>query len=172
MFAFPLAVRRTLRWGRVIVLTPLVVASMTGVQATTADAATAGSTLLVAPVGQPFYTPAVPSGLVATPGDGHVSLDWKDNTDRYGHYQVYRDGVMIADDVADSAYVDKGLANGQGHEYRVSAGVIPHESAWTAPVSATPRAATPSRPTPSGASPSTPAPTGCDATAVAPRYCW
>lgn len=108
-------------------------------------------------------TPAVPTGLkVASAADGRVSLDWADNAGSFGHYQVYRDGVMVADGPTASAYTDSGLTNGRAYSYRVSAGVLPNESAWTGAVSATPTASSPTAPAP------TPVPAPAPAPAPAP----
>jgi hypothetical protein len=83
----------------------------------------------------------VPTGLkVVSSGDGKVSLDWSDNTDNYGHYQVYRNDALISDGPTVSNYSDTGLTNGQAYTYRVSAGTGPNYSGWTSPVSATPQA--------------------------------
>ncbi|MBA7491837.1 hypothetical protein ES702_02385 [subsurface metagenome] len=71
--------------------------------------------------------PAIPSGLVATPGDGEVSLDWDDNGEAdLKEYNVYRADVdggpytKIAT-VTDSEYTDTGLANGTDYYYVVTA---------------------------------------------------
>jgi hypothetical protein len=83
--------------------------------------------------------PAAPTGLTARPdGDGRIALDWADNVDAFGRYQVYRDGNLIADGPIRSDYVDEGLENGRLYEYRVSAGTMPTVSEWTDPAQATP----------------------------------
>jgi hypothetical protein len=71
--------------------------------------------------------PAVPSGLVATPGDEEVSLDWDENgkadLKEYNIYRAEVDGgpyTKIAT-VTNSEYVDTGLTNGTDYYYVVTA---------------------------------------------------
>ncbi|MGH2627655.1 MAG: hypothetical protein ACRDHY_13505, partial [Anaerolineales bacterium] len=95
--------------------------------------------------------PAAPAGLVATAGDGQVSLDWQDNAepDLEG-YNVYRsttDGGpydKVAGPVAASAHVDSGLQNGASYYYVVRALGPGGESGSSNQASAVPR---PPRPT-------------------------
>jgi hypothetical protein len=71
--------------------------------------------------------PSIPGGLVATPGDGEVSLDWDDNSEAdLEGYNVYRadiDGgpyTKIAEATV-SEYTDTGLTNGTIYYYVVTA---------------------------------------------------
>ena len=63
--------------------------------------------------------PAAPAGLAATAGDATVSLDW-DDSDAAG-YSVYRNGELLAEGVADSAYTDDTAENGTTYAYAVTA---------------------------------------------------
>jgi len=89
--------------------------------------------------------PAIPAGLVATAGDGEVSLDWDDNADTdLKEYNVYRAEVSggpyteIAS-VTDSEYTNTGLTNGTTYYYVVTAvDESDNESGNSAEVSATP----------------------------------
>lgn len=90
-------------------------------------------------------TPVVPAGLrVVGVGDRLVSLDWDDNTDNYGQYQVVRDGVTIATGLTVSQYEDRdqALLNDNVYTYQVRAGGTGNQSALSASVQATPRATT------------------------------
>jgi hypothetical protein len=93
--------------------------------------------------------PARPNGLTANAGDGQVELDWADNTDSdLEGYRVYRDGERVAAP-DDSSYDDTGLTNGTIHSYEVSAvDKAGNESAKSAPLSATPLAASSGGPYP------------------------
>lgn len=80
-----------------------------------------------APVDNP---PAAPTGLVATPGDAQVSLDWNDNTEPdLASYSVYRSttsGIYdftgpVASGLITSAYVDMPVVNGVTYFYVVTA---------------------------------------------------
>jgi subtilisin family serine protease len=101
-------------------------ASMSGVTATggilNALAAVSGG-------GGDTTPPAAPTGLVATGGNGSVSLDWNDNTEPdLAGYRVYRSttsgsgyveistGLVIA-----SAYLDTSVSNGTTYYYVVRA---------------------------------------------------
>jgi len=85
--------------------------------------------------------PAAPSGLTASPGDGHIALDWSDNSESdLAGYRVYRDGSRIASPTS-SSYDDTGLINGTSHSYQVSAiDKAGNESPKTAALAATPQA--------------------------------
>jgi len=93
--------------------------------------------------------PAAPAGLVATAGDGSVSLDWPDNAEPdLAGYTVYRatttggpyaplTGVLIAQ----SAYIDSAVTNGTTYYYVVTASDgSGNESVLSAEDSATPQA--------------------------------
>ncbi|MGB6223673.1 hypothetical protein [Haloferula sp.] len=60
-----------------------------------------------------------PVGLVATPGDSTVELDWSDQD--ADSYNVYRDFNLIAENVTSSNYTDTMLTNGITYEYSVEA---------------------------------------------------
>ncbi len=106
--------------------------------------------LVIGNGGVPDTTPpAVPTGLVATAGDGSVSLDWADNgeSDLAG-YHVERaldpagpfTRLTSGSGVTPSQYVDTGLPNGVTVHYRVLAvDTSSNLSAATAVVSATPQ---------------------------------
>ncbi|NQT84096.1 hypothetical protein HQ563_13805, partial [bacterium] len=73
--------------------------------------------------------PSAPTGLVATPGNGKVTLDWDDNPESdLDGYNVYRRTASGSYDfeaplttVADSADVDNSVANGTTYYYVVTA---------------------------------------------------
>jgi fibronectin type 3 domain-containing protein/subtilisin family serine protease len=112
------------------------------------------------PSGQASATPAdtnapsPPSGLTATPADGHVALDWTDNPERdVTGYRVYRknaDGSWSAlTPVTASAYAHTGLSNGTTYTYRVTAhDGAGNESQPSGESSATPAAPAPAPPPP------------------------
>jgi hypothetical protein len=64
--------------------------------------------------------PAAPAGLAATAGDATVSLDW-DDSDGAAGYSVYRNGDLLAEGVADSAYTDDTAENDTTYAYAVTA---------------------------------------------------
>jgi len=91
--------------------------------------------------------PAAPTGLVATPGDSQVSLDWNDNTEPdLAGYNVYRSTTqgsgytqINASLVLTSDYVDSTVVNGTTYYYVVTAvDQAPNESGISNEVSATP----------------------------------
>jgi len=100
--------------------------------------------------------PAAPTGLVATPGVGQISLDWDDNgeSDLAG-YNVYRSEAMggpytkiNGSLVATSLYNDTGLTGGVTYYYVVTAvddGT--YESSDSSEASATPTDPPPAAPT-------------------------
>lgn len=72
--------------------------------------------------------PAPPSGLVATTGEGFISLDWADNTEPdFGTYALYRaeaagsGGEIRASGLVSSAFVDLGVVSERAYLYRVYA---------------------------------------------------
>ncbi|HEV59241.1 MAG TPA: hypothetical protein ENN87_17360 [Phycisphaerales bacterium] len=90
--------------------------------------------------------PAAPSGVMATAGDGQVSLDWDDNPEAdLAGYMVYRsdgDGYqLVATGLLESRYLDAGLINGTTYSYVVRAvDASGNPSADSESVSATPEA--------------------------------
>ena len=72
--------------------------------------------------------PSAPTGLVATAGDGSVSLNWNDNAEPdLDHYIVYRSTTQgsgyteIANPVVTSDYADSSAVNGTTYYYVVTA---------------------------------------------------
>jgi hypothetical protein len=66
--------------------------------------------------------PTAPSGLAASANFKQVSLSWSASNDNVGvtGYQIYRDGVRIADTL-DTSYSDRDGADGVVYEYSVAA---------------------------------------------------
>lgn len=70
--------------------------------------------------------PSHPENLTAEagPGAGEISLDWDpphhDGGSPIDHYEIYRDGLWIAN-VTSTSYVDSGLGNGESHHYSAAA---------------------------------------------------
>ncbi len=97
--------------------------------------------------GMPHETvpPAPPTGLVATRGDGRVTLSWAANTESdFTDYVVLRNGVDIAT-VTTRSYVDTGVTNDVTYSYTlVARDTYANRSAPSSPaVSATPTDLTP-----------------------------
>ncbi|MFC2041503.1 hypothetical protein ACFLTY_04200 [Chloroflexota bacterium] len=98
--------------------------------------------------------PAAPTGLVATPGENQIVLDWNDNTDYdLDGYNIYRgltsgNYTQIESLWASSNYTDTGLTNGITYYYAVTAvDLTSNESGYsdeasTAPVDLPPTAPT------------------------------
>lgn len=96
--------------------------------------------------------PAAPTGLVATPGDSEITLDWADNTegDLVG-YNIYRSQTSgsgyallnTSGPIATSDFVDTGLTNGTPYYYVVQAvDLASNSSTDSAEATATPAAST------------------------------
>ncbi|WP_448611762.1 fibronectin type III domain-containing protein [Geodermatophilus sp. URMC 60] len=65
--------------------------------------------------------PAAPTGLVATAGDGRVTLVWSANREPdLAGYAVLRDGVQI-DTLTGTTFTDTGLVNGSLYSYEIVA---------------------------------------------------
>ena len=103
-----------------------------------------------------------PTGLVATPDNTQVSLDWNDNTDSgLVGYNVYRSTTtggpyskINGTVVVPSAYVDTGVSNGTTYYYVVAAvHECGNESGPSGEASATPQDFPPAVPTNLGATP-------------------
>ncbi|HEV7203265.1 MAG TPA: hypothetical protein VGN18_01575 [Jatrophihabitans sp.] len=80
--------------------------------------------------------PAAPTGLVATAGNGAVTLNWTAVSGATS-YRVYRGGTLVGSPSA-SSYADTGLVNGTTYSYSVVAMNTTTPSAASAPVTATP----------------------------------
>ena len=65
-------------------------------------------------------TPAAPTGLEATVGDGEISITWN-GSDGANSYAVYRDGTLIAEDIRETNYLDAEVENGTTYTYQVTA---------------------------------------------------
>lgn len=85
--------------------------------------------------------PAAPTGLLAEGSPGVVDLDWDDNTeDDLAGYNLYRDGDLLAEDLAESSFSDTAVSDGETYTYTVTA--LDHsanESAPSTPIEATPQ---------------------------------
>ncbi|MBN1422274.1 MAG: alkaline phosphatase [Planctomycetes bacterium] len=96
--------------------------------------------------------PAAPVNLMATAGDGSVTLDWDDNTESdLAGYNVYRwdsqeqvYSLVASTDELTSTYTDTGLTNGTPYLYVVTAvDGVGLESGYSGEASATPADMTP-----------------------------
>lgn len=90
--------------------------------------------------------PAIPTGLMATAGNGFVLLDWQDNNEQdLAGYRVYRSQggafTQISGGVlSGSGYNDLSVSNGTTYLYQVTAeDVIGNESSPSGTVQATPQ---------------------------------
>jgi fibronectin type 3 domain-containing protein len=97
-------------------------------------------------VGMPTATtPGVPSGVVASPGDGRITLTWTASSSATG-YQVFRDGTQIGSPTT-TTFVDTGRTNGTSYSYTVKAVNGTVLSAASAAVTGIPVATAPAAPT-------------------------
>jgi hypothetical protein len=83
--------------------------------------------------------PGVPSGLTASGGENSVSLTWSPTSGATG-YRVYRGGTLIGSPTSTS-YTDNTATAGTTYAYTVAAVNLGGSSAQSAPVTATPTAA-------------------------------
>jgi hypothetical protein len=93
--------------------------------------------------------PTIPTGLLATAGDGKVTLNWNPNpsSDQVDTYQVYwTTSSTWANNqylnVPGTSYTATGLTNGTVYYFRVSAHNIIGYGDWNSPISATPTGST------------------------------
>ena len=113
---------------------------------TTTTSATTTTTSATTTTTTPVDTtpPSVPTGVSATAGDGQVALSWAASGDSGGAvagYRVFRGGTQVAQ-VSGTSYTDSGLTDGTSYGYSVAAyDTAGNVSAQSAPVSATPQAA-------------------------------
>ena len=89
--------------------------------------------------------PSVPTSVVASAGDGSVTLAWAASSSATG-YRVYRNGTLVASPTT-TGHIDIGLTNGQSYSYTVVAVNGALASAASSAVSCTPVATPPSAPT-------------------------
>lgn len=87
-------------------------------------------------------TPAAPTGLVATPGNGLISLGWATQAGA-AYYKLKRSiqaggPYLVVATTTSNALIDEGLANGTTYHYVVSAANSAGESANSPETSATP----------------------------------
>lgn len=80
--------------------------------------------------------PSAPGGLAAVAGDTSVTLEW-DESDGAATYTVRRDGEVVAEELAETAYVDHDVDNGATYSYTVSASNRCREGEHSASVEAT-----------------------------------
>jgi len=84
------------------------------------------------------FPPAAPGGLTAVPGTKSIELVWNRNTDRdFASYRIYRDGKLLASNIATLAYSDRDVKPGTTYTYQLTAvDTTGNESEKSAPVSA------------------------------------
>ncbi|NVK43939.1 MAG: hypothetical protein HWE39_22080 [Oceanospirillaceae bacterium] len=101
----------------------------------------------VSGTGDDSTPPAAPTGLVASPGNGQVLLDWYDNAEAdLAGYRLYRSTVsegpyalVVPSLITNSDYVDNGVTNGVIYWYMATAeDLAGNESGDSSKVSATP----------------------------------
>ena len=85
------------------------------------------------------FAPAVPTGVTAVPGTRSIELVWNRNTEKdFASYNVFRDGMKIADGLTAPAFSDRGVQPKVKVQYQVSAvDTAGNESARSSPVEAT-----------------------------------
>lgn len=64
--------------------------------------------------------PDAPTGLVATPGNNHVSLTW-DAVPEANTYSVYNNGTLVVAFLTSTVYLDASVSNGDTFDYTVTA---------------------------------------------------
>lgn len=84
------------------------------------------------------FPPAVPGGVTAVPGTRSIELVWNRNTEKdFASYNVFRDGMKIADGLTAPAFSDRGVQPKVKAQYQVSAvDTAGNESARSAAVDA------------------------------------
>ncbi|MDB5238684.1 MAG: fibronectin type protein [Candidatus Parcubacteria bacterium] len=102
----------------------------------------------------PSTTPSIPLSLVATRGNGQITLTWSAPSSNGGSaittYKVYNNGGGVASTTSGTSATITGLTNGTLYSYYVTAVNTAGESASSSPSSATP-ATVPGSPTGLGA---------------------
>lgn len=102
---------------------------------------------LMDPVDHPILPPSAPQDLLASPGDGEVTLTWAPPTFTDGFqvddYLVYRgdspgSGTFLVELGDVLTYTDTGLTNGQTYYYQVSAETVGGEGERSVEVNETP----------------------------------
>ena len=85
------------------------------------------------------FPPAVPGGVTAVPGTRSIELVWNRNTEKdFASYNVFRDGMKIADGLTAPAFSDRGAQPKVKVQYQVSAvDTAGNESVRSAAVEAT-----------------------------------
>ncbi len=90
--------------------------------------------------------PGIPTGLIATPGNGQITLSWAAPTSNGGvvidHYIVYQDGIAISHPVAASETIS-GLTNGHSYDFSVAAHNSIGTGIQTTAVTASPTSSSP-----------------------------
>ena len=112
---------------------------MTAFSATAMQGSTATSQFYVA-----LLNPPAPTGLIATPGNGQVSLSWDvPGIGDLDHYELWRGttsgGETLYQTLANPSYTDTAVTNGTPYYYRVLVvDTDGHRSSFSAEVTATP----------------------------------
>ena len=78
--------------------------------------------------------PSTPEQVCATSKDKHISLFWEESNGAE-HYQLKRDGVVIAENLLKPNYVDTGLTPSSSYTYQVCAVNESGQSTWSNPLS-------------------------------------
>ena len=112
---------------------------MTAVSARAMQGSTATSQFYVA-----LLNPPAPTGLIATPGNGQVSLSWDvPGIGDLDHYELWKGttsgGETLYQTLANPSYTDTAVTNGTRYYYRVLVvDTDGHKSSFSAEVTATP----------------------------------
>ena len=100
------------------------------------------TTVVMPKSGTPVTPPAVPSHVAATPGNTVVNLTW-DVSPGAMYYDIYRSvaggAYALLTRVTANSYSNSQLTNGALYSYKLCAGNLGGKSAFSTPVSATPK---------------------------------